>query len=174
MATTDTAPRSNRRAFERTILPHMDAMYGRAVALTHNPAEAEDLVQESLIRALKFFHSYDPEQSPRAWLFTIVKNTFVNRWHALNRQRDAQAAVKADAQAMSEGEAPLAEAVLVAADVRAAVDALPEQFAAVIRLVDLQGLGYYEAADELGVPKGTVMSRLHRGRAKLRALLEAA
>jgi len=169
---------TNRRAFESTILPHMDAMYGKALALTKNPAEAEDLVQEALIRAFKFFDSYDASQPPRAWLNTIVRNTFVNRYHALNRRRDVHAALRADTEALGHEAVPAADAAMeaeeVAARVREAVDALPPQFAEVVRAVDLEGMGYYEAADALGVPKGTVMSRLHRGRAKLRAALEAA
>lgn len=172
-ATTNTP--SSRRAFERTVLPHADAMYGRALQLTRNPAEAEDLVQEALIRAFKFFDSYDPSQPPRAWLYTIVRNTFVNRYHALTRRREVHTAARAEALCVAAPGADEAlEADEVAVRVREAVDALPPQFRDAIRAVDLEGMAYLDAADALGVPKGTVMSRLHRGRKRLRTLLEAA
>jgi RNA polymerase sigma-70 factor (ECF subfamily) len=178
MPNTDTAPHSpsTRRAFERTVLPHMDAMYGQALKLTRNAAEAEDLVQEAMIRALRFFDSYDPEQAPRAWLFTIVRNTFRNRYAALNRRRDVHAA--AAAEAVGHAPVPDAEAAMEAGEaavaVREAVDALPPEFAAVVRAVDLEGMAYLEAAAALDLPKGTVMSRLHRGRKRLAVALGAA
>lgn len=167
--------KTNRRAFESTVLPHMDAMYGRALQLTRNPAEAEDLVQEALIRALRFWDSYDPEQGARAWLNTIVRNTFVNHYKAAVRRREVHG--RAAAEASIDYGRPADEAMEgseVAAQVRAAIDSLPVEFREAVRLVDLEGYAYLEAAEALGVPKGTVMSRLYRGRRRLRAALEGA
>jgi len=177
MTDTATLSPSARRSYELAVLPLTDALYGRALKLTRNPAEAEDLVQEALIRALRFWDSYDPEQAIKPWMFTVLRNTFHNRYEALNRRRDIQTALVAEEVAVAE--APMLpceamEADEVAARVREAVEALPVEFREAVTLVDLQGLGYYEAADTLGVPKGTVMSRLHRGRKRLRALLEGA
>lgn len=177
MATTTDTPQTpaTRRAFEATVLPHTEAMAARALQLTKNPAEADNLVQEALIRALKFFHSYDPSQPPRAWLFTIVRNTFVNRWHAMSRRRDVHTAVRGEAMCVG---APTADDALEADEtavrVREAVDALPPQFRDAIRAVDLEGASYLEAAAALGVPKGTIMSRLSRGRKRLASLLTEA
>lgn len=166
--------KTNRRKFETTVLPHMDAMYGRALQLTRNPAEAEDLVQEALIRALRFWDSYDPEQEPRAWLFTIVRNTFVNHYKAALRRREVHHTAAAEAAL---GHAPPADEAMegceVAERVREAVASLPVEFRETVRLVDLEGYAYLEAAETLGVPKGTVMSRLYRGRKRLRAALSA-
>lgn len=166
---------TTRRKFETTVLPHMDAMYGRALQLTRNAAEAEDLVQEALIRALRFWDSYDPAQEPRAWLFTIVRNTFVNHYKAAVRRREVHG--RAAAEASIDRARPADEAMEgseVADRVRAAVESLPAEFRETVRLVDLEGYAYLEAAEALGVPKGTVMSRLHRGRRRLRAALEGA
>jgi RNA polymerase sigma-70 factor (ECF subfamily) len=139
--------------------------------LTRNPAEAEDLVQDTLIRALRFWGSYNPEQAIKPWLFTVLRNTFHNRCESKGRRTEVHTAYKGDAVALLGDAAPVVENVLVAAEVREAIEALPAEFCEVIRLVDLQGLGYVEAADLLGVPKGTVMSRLHRGRKRLKGLL---
>lgn len=167
--------KTKRRAFERTVLPHMDAMYGRALQLTRSPADAEDLVQEALIRALRFWDSYDPEQGPRAWLNTIVRNTFVNHYKAAVRRREVHTAAGAESDA---GHMPAADEAMegreVADRVREAVESLPVEFRDTVRLVDLEGYAYLEAAEALGVPKGTVMSRLYRGRRRLRERLEGA
>jgi len=174
--TTDTAQTpATRRAFEATVLPHTEAMAARALQLTKNAAEADDLVQEALIRALRFFDSYDASQPPRAWLFTIVRNTFVNRWHAMSRRRDVHTAVRAEVECVAAHTAiDVLEADETAARVREAVEALPPQFRDAIRAVDLEGASYLEAAEALGVPKGTVMSRLSRGRKRLAVLLTEA
>jgi len=160
------------REFERTILPHTEAMYARALQLTKNPAEAEDVVQDALLRALTFFDSYDPSQPPRAWLFTIVRNTFVNRYHSRGRRRSLQRShvTEEDTYSVAVAEETL-DTAETAVRVREAVDALPPNFAAVVRAVDLEGMAYLEAAAALGVPKGTVMSRLSRGRKRLAVLL---
>jgi RNA polymerase sigma-70 factor (ECF subfamily) len=177
MSNTNPANPTTNREFERVVLPHMEAMRARALRLTRDESEADDLVQEALMRALRFFDSYDRDQPPRAWLNTIVRNTFVNRYHALNRRRDAHTAMRAETEALG-GDSLDADEALEAKDlavrVHAAVEALPADFGAVVRLVDLEGSSYLDAAAALGVPKGTVMSRLYRGRKRLAAALEGA
>ena len=174
MTTTDTAAALSpaaRRSYEDLVLPLADALYGRALQLTRRPGDAEDLVQDTLIRAFRFWGSYNTAQAVKPWLFTVLRNTFHNRCEAHGRRTEVHTAYKGDAMALRGEAAPEVEAALVAADVREAIEALPAEFCEVIRLVDLQGLGYVETADLLGVPKGTVMSRLHRGRKRLKGLL---
>lgn len=172
--TSDTLSATSRREYERLVLPLTDALYGRALKLTRNPAQAEDLVQDALIRALRFWGSYDRDQPVKPWLFTVLRNTFHNHCEAQSRRNEINAAYKGDAEAFRGEAAPDAEAALVAADVRAAVEALPEEFREAVTLVDLQGMAYLDAAEAMGVPKGTVMSRLYRGRKRLKSLLAEA
>lgn len=175
MAATHTP--ETRRAFERTVLPLVGWVQSRALKVTRNPAEADDLAQDVLVRAFRHWHTFDPSQSIKAWLGTIVRNTFRNRCESVNRRRDIQSAHKAEVE-ITDGPAhdqqDAVEAQETALRVRAAVESLPEDFRAVIVAVDLEGARYLEAAAALGIPKGTVMSRLHRGRKHLRAALEAA
>lgn len=159
-----------RRSFEERVLPLTSALYGRALKLTRKPAEAHDLVQETFVRALRFWGAYDPAQAIKPWLFTVLRNTHYNRCESMNRRRDIDAA-RPEVEAHATLQCEAMEAAEVAARVREAVEALPANFREVVTLVDLQGRGYYEAADLLGCPKGTVMSRLHRGRKQLRTLL---
>jgi len=175
MATVHTT--ETRRAYEAAVLPLVDWVQGRALKLTRSPADAEDLAQEVLVRAFRHWGTYDPTKaSIKAWLGTVVRNTFCNRYEAMNRRRDIQTAHKAEVE-ITEGPAGGQLEVLEAREtvlaVRAAVEALPEEFRAVLVAVDLEGAAYLEAAAALGIPKGTVMSRLHRGRKHLRAALAA-
>jgi RNA polymerase sigma-70 factor (ECF subfamily) len=175
MATVHTT--ETRRAYEAAVLPLVDWVQGRALKLTRSPADAEDLAQEVLIRAFRHWGTYDPNKaSIKAWLGTVVRNTFCNRYEALNRRRDIQTAHKAEVE-ITEGPAGGQLEVLEAREtvlaVRAAVEALPEEFRTVLVAVDLEGAAYLDAAAALGIPKGTVMSRLHRGRTHLRAALAA-
>lgn len=157
-------------AFQRWVLPELATMYRVAVAITRDHAEAEDLVQDSLVRAYQALDRFDGA-NPRAWLLTIVRNTHINR----NRRRRpgllhdpagidqrAQAAPGADIEAL---------AAIFDARVEAALRELPRDQQAVIELVDVVGLSYQQAADTLGVPTGTVMSRLHRGRKRIKKRL---
>jgi len=167
-----------RREYERTVLPLVDMLRRKALPLTRNASDADDLVQDTLVRAFRHWHTYDAERATaRAWLSTVLRNTFRNRCEALNSRRNREhAAGVQGADCM--GTVPAADAATDAADmaalVRGAVDALPADYAAVVRAVDLQGLAYGEAAAALGVPMGTVMSRLSRARKRLAASLAVA
>ncbi len=158
--------------FNRLVLPEVDVMWRVAMSLTRNRADAEDLVQESLLRAYKAIDGFDGRY-PRAWLLTILRNTERNR----HRRRRPELLTDPD---MAEERGPRTEPDAVerrAEDrefdsaVTAALDELPQNFRRVVELVDVDGLTYQEAADVLGVPLGTVMSRLHRARRRIRDLL---
>ena len=144
-------------------LPHLR---GYARALTRDAGAADDLVQDALLRAYEKASTYRPGNSLRSWLLSIVHNLFVDqkrRW-ASEQKRDARL-VDARAPAVAQGEQ---EQAVYLAEVSARFAALPEDHRAVLSLIGVQGLSYQEAAATLGVPVGTVMSRLHRARAALR------
>ena len=160
------------QVFNRLVLPEVDVMWRVAMSLTRNRADAEDLVQESLLRAYKAIESFDGRY-PRAWLLTILRNTERNR----HRRRRPELLSDPD---IAEERGPRTEVDEVekrAEDhefdsaVTAALTELPENFRRVVELVDVDGLTYQEAADVLDVPLGTVMSRLHRARRRIRDLL---
>ncbi len=173
------APEEEREAaFKTHVLPEVDVMYRVAMSLTRNRADAEDLVQDSLIRAYRAVDRFDGRH-PRAWLLTILRNTHINR----NRRRRPELLRDPDGEldrlaTTSAGDEFDPEAVVVApvfdSHVIEALEALPGKFRTAVELVDLAGLSYQEAADQLDVPVGTVMSRLHRARRRMRAELEKA
>ena len=169
---------SAERAFEEYVLPEVEVMLRVARSLTRNAADAEDLVQDSLLRAYRSIDRFDGRY-PRAWLLTILRNTHINR----NRRRrpellrDPDTQLERLAQSSSDDLTERPDGFVDAqfeAEVESALDSLSEPFAEVIDLVDINGLSYAEAADSLGVPVGTVMSRLHRGRKKMREQLRRA
>ena len=165
---------ADHEAFTRLVTPELDVLYRVARTLVHRPAAAEDLVQDTLVRAYRAIGTFDGSH-PRAWLLTIMRNTEINR----NRRRrpvllhDADM-VRGVSDPGTEGqpEESLVGGAFERAVVRA-VAALPERHAQVMTLVDIDGLRYAEAAEALGVPIGTVMSRLHRARAQVRRRLTA-
>ena len=161
------APDPRSQAFDRWVVPELGTMYRVALALTRQRAEAEDLVQDSVLRAYQAVDRFDGA-NPRAWLLTIVRNTHVNR----NRRRRPGLLADPERAQRSGAVAPAAEAEVMEAAfdsrVEAALAALPDEQQAVIELVDMAGLSYQQAADALGLPVGTVMSRLHRGRKRVR------
>lgn len=155
-------------------MPHVDVLYRVALTLTGQPADAEDLVQDTLVRAYRAVDRFDGAH-PRAWLLTILRHTHVNRGR---RRRPVllRGADTADVLLERAGpSAPASEDVVMSREFEAVVaeglTTLPDKLRAVITLVDIEGLSYQEAADALGVPRGTVMSRLHRARARIRAHL---
>lgn len=158
--------------FNRLIVPEMEIMWRVALSLTRNRADAEDVVQEALLRAYRAIHTFDGRY-PRAWLLTILRNT------EHNRHRRKRPQLLKDPDTVEErGPATEPDEVEQYAEDRefdrAVADALaklPENFRQVIELVDIDGLAYQEAADVLDVPLGTVMSRLHRARRRIRDLL---
>jgi RNA polymerase sigma-70 factor (ECF subfamily) len=165
-------------AFARYVLPEVDALLRVALSLAHRPADAEDLVQDTLLRAFRGIDGFDGAH-PRAWLLTIMRNAQINRTRRRRPELldDEDAAYERLAATEGEGAATPEEVVVgetfdsVVAD---ALGALPDRFRHVVTLVDVDGLSYAEAAGVLGVPVGTVMSRLHRARARMRQRLVAA
>lgn len=165
-------------AFERYVLPEVEVMLRVARSLTRNHADAEDLVQDTMLRAYRAIDRFDGRH-PRAWLLTILRNTHINR----NRRRRPELLRDPDLQLERAAQDPETDEALrpdrfidleFDHEVRDALDALPPMFGQVVELVDLDGLSYQEAADVLGVPIGTVMSRLHRARKKIRDTLRTA
>ena len=162
--------------FEGVALVHLDLLYRAALRLTHNRAEAEDLVQETWLRALRHFDQFDPGSNCRAWLLTILRNAFLNRV-----RREGREILESDMAATEAGAARLEEAsvarsspeedffqTVLHGDVDRALKTLSLPFRLVVTLVDLEGLAYKEVAQVLDCPIGTVMSRLSRARQLLR------
>jgi RNA polymerase sigma-70 factor (ECF subfamily) len=171
------SPGERQVAFDSYVVPHLDVMYRVALSLTRNPADAEDLVQDAVLRAYRAIDRFDGRY-PRAWLLTIVRNTHYNRTRRRTPLlfRDGESA-EAALENLGDHE-PSAESVVVNPQFEAvvvdALNDLPEKFRAPVDLVDVHGLSYQETADALGIPIGTVMSRLHRARARVRAHLNTA
>ena len=173
-----------RQEFEKVALPHLDSLYGAALRLTRNPSEAEDLVQDSFVRAYRFWHTFKAGTSIKAWLFTILRNTFINRYHRGNRRRTARHDLEAQlnslgtdaAVARTTPQLPGPEAAVsqqVTRDrIYAALESVPEDYRAAVMLADLEGLAYKEIAEIMDCPIGTVMSRIYRGRRLLAKLLK--
>lgn len=167
------------REFEETALVHLDILYRSALRFTHNRAEAEDLVQETCLRAFRGFHRFNPGTNCRAWLLTILRNEFLKRLkrggHEVldsdpgDYQTDATSITDEGRQGGHPDE-ELLQAVLHG-DVDRALKALPLVNREVVVLADLEGCSYKEIAQIVDCPIGTVMSRLSRGRAQLRQLL---
>ena len=163
--------------FSQEALRHLDALYGYAMALTRNPAEAEDLVQETYLRAARAFGSLLPDSNLKGWMFAILRNVWLNQ---LRHARGGPEFVELDT-----GEADRTHWLLRAADdpykifvrkaereeVRAAIEQLPRHHREVVALRDIEGFSYQQIARILECPAGTVMSRLGRARAQLRHLL---
>lgn len=166
------------REFEAVALVHLDALFRSALRLTQNRAEAEDIVQDTWLRAFRSFHRFDPGTNCRAWLFTILRNAFLTRRRRASQEAVGQSAVSEDAwQSASGADAPARhpeDALLrsvVHGDVDRALRELPLAHREVVILADLEGLTYREIAEVVACPIGTVMSRLSRGRAQLRRRL---
>ena len=186
--TTPAAPSHSperRAAFEAEALPHLDAVYRFALRLAGSPAEAEDLVQETYLRAWRAWDQYTPGTRARSWLFTICRNAFL-RQRERDTRRDERVADAARAEPESDvagSELPVFSGHadydpegdfyrgLVDDRILDAIDALPTDFREVVVLSDLEDLGYQEIAGIIGAPLGTVKSRLFRGRRLLRERL---
>ncbi len=174
--TTPAGPVGQDARFNEYVIPELDVLYRVAYSITRNKTDSEDLVQDTLLRAYRAIDRFDGRY-PRAWLLTIMRNAQVNRVRrkrpelmhdpdeTMSRMADESAeAADAETQLMDqEFEAPI----------ESALAALPKKFRKVVELVDLNELSYQEAADALGIPVGTVMSRLHRARRNIRQHLEA-
>jgi len=153
------------------MMPVLPSLRARALKLCLNPADADDLVQDTVVRALRFETSYQPGTNVRAWLHQILFSVFITRCRRVRRERRALESLTVDPCAWTRPEAPPLMREL-SPRVEGAIRALPQQFAAVIRLVDLQEQSYKDAAAQLQVPVGTVMSRLFRGRRLLACTLD--
>jgi len=171
----------NDLVYEKEIAGHRRDLYPAALRMTRNPSDAEDLVQESMARAYAGIRHFTPGTNSRAWLFRILSNTFVSGYR--KRQREPVQVLGAEFDALPCTEAgpsraaPSAEDAVLGqfanSDVREALTELPECFRATVYLADVEGYPYREVAEMLGIPIGTVMSRLHRARAMLRKRLAA-
>ena len=169
------AVRQKRSEFERQALVHVDALYGAAYRLTRNARDAEDLVQDSLLRAYKFWDSFQQDSNCKAWLLRIVTNTFINEYQRRKRSREVLDAATAEQDATDgvlvhatahDKQAPdqMLLQASVSDDVQRALESLPDDFRTAVILCDMQGLSYKEIAEIMQTPVGTVMSRLFRGR----------
>jgi RNA polymerase sigma-70 factor (ECF subfamily) len=177
----DAADRAAREEFARLALAHLDALHATALRLTRSAADADDLVQDTFLKAHRFYEHYEAGTNLKAWLFKILTNTFINKYRRATLERDVLDGV---------GQAPVGEGVmsnaalralcdpdgtmltpLVFREVRSALDRLPDDYRTMILLADVEELSYKEIADIVGCPIGTVMSRLHRARKQLQAQL---
>ncbi len=168
--------------FHKEALPHLDALYYAARYMTKDPRDAEDLVQETFLKAYRFFHRYTAGTNCKAWLFRILTNTHINRQRG--KHREFAYIENVDVEGAQDN--PISETSafyknpeqgylhgLVHEEVKRALDAIPDDFRTAVVLADLQDFSYKEIAEIMECPIGTVMSRLHRGRKMLQKRLRA-
>ncbi len=169
--------------FSELAMPFMGPLYSAALRMTRYPAVAEDLVQETYLRAYRAFESFQEGTNIKAWLYRILTNTFINQYRAAKR-RPEQSDIEdvedlylyrrlGGLEAAMAGRSPETELLesIPDAEVKEALESLPEQFRMAVLLADVEGFAYKEIADILDIPIGTVMSRLHRGRKQLQKRL---
>jgi RNA polymerase sigma-70 factor (ECF subfamily) len=166
---TSSAP-LDRAAFDRHVLSHRSELLAAGIRLAGSRAEAEDLVQEAVMRAWVFWHRFEPGTNGRAWMHRILLNTFINGYRKRRRERDVLAAVQVEELRALGWDARIAATPgeSLGDEVSAAMSRLPDEFRRVLVLVDLEEQSYRDAAVILGCPIGTVMSRLHRARAAMK------
>ena len=167
------------KEFEQEAIPHMDILYNYALRMTGDPDDAHDLVQETYLKAYRFWDKYEKGTNIRAWLFRIMKNSYINRYRKETKEPDTvdyndiqnfYNTIKYESTDPND----LQEKIfggLLEDDVARAIESLPEDFRTVVILCDIEGLSYEEIAEFVDCPIGTVRSRLHRGRKMLRTKL---
>jgi RNA polymerase sigma-70 factor (ECF subfamily) len=176
-------PHQRKDEFEEVALPHLDALFNLALNLTRNRKDAEDLVQETFLRAYRFFDTYRKGTHIKAWLFRILRNTFINRYRARKaRPEEVEfGAIEATYEQTIEQTfirdrtPPSPEAIVLEGvldeEIEQAMASLPEEYRTVVLMALLEEMSYKDIAAALSIPLGTVMSRLHRGRKMLQAAL---
>ncbi len=171
--------RKKQQDFNEEIIPHMDVLYNFALRLTTDPIDAEDLVQDTIVKAYRFFSSYEKGTNAKAWLFRILKNSFINNYRKTSKRpqevdydevESYYETVRAERTETSDLER-LMFRELMDDDLSKALSRLPEDFRTVVLLCDVEGYTYEEIANMLDVPIGTIRSRLHRGRNLLKTEL---
>lgn len=172
---------SKQEEFEAVALEHFNTLYNTAMRLTRNPNEAQDLVQETYLKAYRFFDRFEPGTNVKAWLFTILRNTYINAYRKASRHQEQTDFESVEPFYADPASAPewadreSLEAMLgyvVQDDVKRALDSLPDAYRLVVLLADMADFSYKEIAAIIDCPEGTVMSRLFRGRRLLRKSLE--
>jgi RNA polymerase sigma-70 factor (ECF subfamily) len=169
-------PDERRASFEREAVVHLDTLYRVALRLTHNPADADDLVQDAMLKAYRAWDQYQPGTNAKGWLLTILRHAFINEYRRRKRRpetTDVDAAEQVATLGDPREDDPQAAFFdrIVDDEVLRAIDTLPEAFRETIVLSDVEGLSYQEIAQVLEVPVGTVKSRLFRARQLLKAKL---
>jgi RNA polymerase sigma-70 factor (ECF subfamily) len=169
--------------FAEQAMEHMPALYAAAMRMTRNKSDAEDLVQETYLKAYRAYGGFQEGTNLRAWLYRILTNTFINSYRAKKRRPDESDLDDVEdlylyrrlggLEGAAAGRSPEDEVLdqITEAEVKAAIEALPEQFRMAVLLADVEGFQYKEIAEILDIPIGTVMSRLHRGRRALQKSL---
>jgi RNA polymerase sigma-70 factor (ECF subfamily) len=171
---------ARRANFETEAMVHLNSLYATGLRMTRNPRDAEDLVQDTMLQAFRFFDRFEPGTNCKAWMFKILTNTFINKYRKRSREREIREVIDQDelpslmsedvAEASRDPEGAMTRALL-SDDVRTALDAVPHDYRIAVVLCDLEEFSYKEIADIMDCPVGTVMSRLHRGRRLLQKSL---
>jgi len=170
-----------RAEFEALVMPHLEALYGTAVRMTRNPQEADDLLQDTCLKAFRFIDRFQSGTNFKAWIFKILTNVFINRYRKLQRDREVRGEVERDghhAHILAQGPARDAQRPedtildhLMSEDIAQALEKLPPDFRMAIILSDVEEFSYKEIAEIMDCPVGTVMSRLYRARRQMQRLL---
>ena len=169
-----------KKRFERDALQYMNQLYAAAMRYTKNPEDAQDLVQDTYAKAYTSFHQFEPGTNLKAWLYRVLTTTFINTYRKDQRRpQTSDSALEdwqiAEASSHTSDQGKSSEDVVLEnlpdSDIKNALAEIPEEFRMAVYLADVEGFSYKEIAEIVGVPAGTVMSRLHRGRKQLREKL---